>query len=80
MTGIQESPLPASLVDGESVTMYWQLSTLESIKQEQGFSHYVAAYFTDPLGTMYAAPYPGVKIKRKGWPWRRRTEYVPAGD
>ena len=30
MTGIQESPLPASLVDGESVTMYWQLSTLDS--------------------------------------------------
>jgi hypothetical protein len=78
ITSIEQSPLPESLVDGESVTVYWQLSILETIKVEQGFDHYVAAFFTDPLGTMYAAPYPRVKVKRKGWPWRRRTEYVPA--
>jgi hypothetical protein len=75
LRSIEQGPLPASLVDGESVAVRWQLSTLESIKAKEGFAHYLCAYFTDPLGNMYSAPCPGVKIRRKGWLWRKR-EYV----
>ena len=69
ITSMERSPLPESLVDGESVTVHWQLSTLDEIKTREGFNNYLCAYFTDPLGNMYSAPYPGVKVKRKGWPW-----------
>jgi hypothetical protein len=72
-------PLPVSLVDGESVNVRWKLSALEAAKAERGFSDYLYAFFTDPLGNIYSAPYPGVKVKRKGLLWRRR-EYVPPRD
>lgn len=75
---IEQSGLPVSLLAGESVSARWQQSTLEHLKQKEGFDRYLCAYFKDPLGNMYAAPYPGIKAKRKGWPWRRRTEYVAA--
>lgn len=73
---IEQSGLPVSLVAGEPVSVRWQLSTLEGLKQKEGFDHYHCAYFTDPLGNMYEAAYPGMKGKRKGWPWRRKTEYI----
>jgi hypothetical protein len=72
---IEQGPLPASLVDGENIAVSWRHKTLTQIKEKEGFDHYVCAYFTDPLGNMYSAPYPGVKLKRRGWLWRRR-EYV----
>lgn len=76
ITSMERSPLPESLVDGESVSIQWQRSTLDAIKAKDGFAHYLCAYFTDPLGNMYADAFPGVKVKRKGWLWRKR-EYVP---
>ncbi|MHB1539395.1 MAG: hypothetical protein ACYCUM_14440 [Solirubrobacteraceae bacterium] len=73
----QSEVLPETLVDGDEVAVCWKRKTLGATLEKNGLKHYLCAYFTDPLGNTYEAPYPGVKVKRTGWPWRRRTEYIP---
>jgi hypothetical protein len=76
LSSMEQGPLSASLVDGESVTVYWQESTLNAIKARDGFGRYLAAYFTDPLENTYFAPYPGMKERRTGL-LRKGRGYVP---
>ncbi len=64
--------LPKVLVDGESVTVFWSQDVLREIAENEGVK-YLYAYFTDALGQVYDAPYPGVVTKRKGL--RRRRSY-----
>lgn len=66
--------LPAVLVDGESVTVFWSQDDLSEIAERESVN-YLYAYFTDALGQVYSAPYPGVVVKRKGL--RRRKVFVP---
>ncbi len=68
---------PITLEEGESVEAEWDKKRLRDCTKTAR-SAIMSCSFTDGLGNSYAATYPGVKVKRKGWPWRRRTEYVPA--
>lgn len=70
----ESDDLGATLGEGDSVRVFFSLEALEQerIRDNGGPSLY--AYFTDPLGNIYSAPYPGVKVKRKGI--RRRRKYV----
>jgi hypothetical protein len=59
------------------VELSWERATLDQAKAQNGFSHYLFAFFTDTIGNVYAAPYPGVKRRRTGPSWRRRTVWTP---
>lgn len=69
--------LPKLLLDGESVEVAWEWETLNKARTEQGFSRYLYAFFTDTVGRVYVAPYPGIEKRRVGPPWRRRTVWEP---
>jgi hypothetical protein len=65
--------LPIVLQDGESAEVFWYDEKLEDVRQSEGFAAYRTAFFLDVLGNSYVAPYPGVKVKRRGF--RRRKVY-----
>lgn len=69
--------LPTVLVDGESVTVFWSQDALREIAEKEGVK-YLYVYFTDALGQVYDAPYPGVVTKRKGLR-RRKVFELPEG-
>jgi hypothetical protein len=64
---------------GEDLTVYWQLTTLESLKAQSSLTSYVRVYFTDVLGNEYSAPYPGVLLKRSGL-LRRKSRYIESSQ
>lgn len=70
---------PITLKQGESVELEWDEERLRDCTKAAQ-SAIVSCSFTDGLGNSYAATYPGLTVKRKGWPWRRRKEYISSKD
>lgn len=70
--------LPTVLLDGASATVFWGQEVLQEITEKEGVK-YLYAYFTDALGQVYEAPYPGVVAKRKGLR-RRKVFELPQSD
>jgi hypothetical protein len=69
--------LPKVLEDGESVQISWSQPTLSELAEKEGVQ-YLYAYFTDTLGQVFGAPYPGVTEARVGL--RRKKVYeLPDG-
>jgi hypothetical protein len=68
--------LPITLTDGKSAEILWSISVLEELKVGWGCEAFLYAFFTDSLGNMYRAPFPGVKRKLKREGWHLRREYV----
>lgn len=69
--------LPKTLLDGESVDVFWNRNNLQKIKGVEEVD-YLYAFFMDVLGNVYKAPYPGVLTKRKGLR-RRKVFEIPEG-
>lgn len=67
--------LPRTLLDGESVDVFWGRDNLQKIKGSESVD-YLYAFFMDVLGNVYKAPYPGVVMRRKGLR-RRKVFEVP---
>jgi hypothetical protein len=68
--------LPITLTDGKSAEILSSMSVLEELKVGWGCEAFLYAFFTDSLGNMYRAPFPGVKRKLKREGWRLRREHV----
>lgn len=72
--------LPKLLLDGESVEVGWEADKLEKAKADEGFKHYLYGFFTDTVGRVYPGAYPGVKVRRRGLPWKRHVEWEPPDE
>lgn len=70
--------LPKFVVEGESLEVSWERAVLEQAKIDQSVPNLLFAFFTDTLGDVYPAAYPGVQRKRIGPPWKRRTVWEPS--
>jgi hypothetical protein len=66
------SPVPSVVQDGDSLGVFWAQSDLDQIKAKEQFERYAYAFFVDAQGSVYDAPYPGMR-RRFG----RRAKYVP---
>lgn len=64
--------LPILLNEGESAEVFWTRKNLEELRRQDD-CNYLYAFFTDVLGEVYIAPYPGVVARRKGL--RRQVVY-----
>jgi hypothetical protein len=67
---------PILVDEGVTVTAEWDEDRLRVATKSAKAAAILSGSFLDGLGNTYSAPFPGVKVKRKGWPWRLRTEYV----
>jgi hypothetical protein len=68
--------LPRVLAVGDAVTVEWQEDAVELARAESHGKPYEYIAFIDAFGRHHAAPYPGMRFKRKWWP-PFRSEYVP---
>jgi hypothetical protein len=76
VASMENCDLPKTLTPGESVQVQWRRPILESLREREGFTNYLYGFFTDQLGNVYSAPFPGMRAKRGGKLWRE-TRYVP---
>jgi len=75
---MENCDLPKTLTPGDSVQVQWRQPILDALREREGFTHYLYGLFTDQLGNVYSAPFPGMKAKRGGMLWRQKR-YVPTG-
>ena len=51
-------PLPALLIEGDSVQISWETTRIEEAREREGFDRCLHAFFLDSLGREHRAPYP----------------------
>src|SRR5207245_3288555 len=73
-----QADLTKPLSRGEVAGVWWNPKELAATMEQEGVGGYLYGYFDDALGNMYCAPYPGVKVRRKGWLWRQREYVAPS--